>query len=120
MARKEEGRRRFFESCFQSQSIKIFKIFSFSLSTCSDRISHPHSLHCRYFNETVHHDLFHNKILFIKTLTSIPSTCHQSFPSKIYSKKLLKYFLAHNKLLPSQTLASEKFWLKSDCWELTK
>ena len=25
-------------------------------------------------------DLFHNKIVFIKTLTSIPSMCHQNFP----------------------------------------
>ena len=40
------------------------------------------SLQCRYFNGTVHHDLFHNKIVFnvsIRTLTSIPSMCHQFY-----------------------------------------
>ena len=42
----------------------------------------PGSLQCRYFNGTVHHDLFHNKIVFnvsIRTLTSIPSMCHQFY-----------------------------------------
>ena len=28
-------------------------------------------LHCRYFNETVHHDLFHNKIIDIKEMPVI-------------------------------------------------
>ena len=69
-----------FNGFFRSRCKRLYQYFPAAAALALIKFSHSASLHCRYFNETVHHDLFHNKIVFIKTLTPIPSMCHQNFP----------------------------------------